>query len=317
MEQNLPKPLSTKHIGEATTEILNYMEDRRKGFKYSLRTRWKKFNYTCMGGIEPNTIMSIGGISGSGKSSFVNTLETDLIDLNPSQEIIVLSFNWEMLASRQVGRKLSYKLKKTTTQLYSAIDEEAVGDDDMNIVRRTAVELAKYPIYYCETPGSVEDVYNTISYFQQTIAQNKWLVVILDHTLLTKSRGGESERETLSSLQKVFMTLKKIGRTSIIQLTQMNRNIESAERHNNPTMHFPQRQDIFGSDSIYHASDYVIVIHRPELLNIEHYGPNKWPVENMIYLHVLKNREGELRVLQFINNLKYNSIEEPDAVTKD
>ena len=46
-----------------------------------------------MGGVEPNCIYTIAGVSGSGKSSFVNTLETDLIDLNSDEEIVVLSFS--------------------------------------------------------------------------------------------------------------------------------------------------------------------------------------------------------------------------------
>ena len=49
-----------------------------------------------MGVIEPNTIYSIGGISGSGKSSFVNSLETDLFDLNKDIDFVVLSFNYEI-----------------------------------------------------------------------------------------------------------------------------------------------------------------------------------------------------------------------------
>jgi uridine kinase len=49
-----------------------------------------------MGGIEPNVIISIAGISGSGKSSLANSLETDLIDLNPTEDIVVLSFNFEI-----------------------------------------------------------------------------------------------------------------------------------------------------------------------------------------------------------------------------
>jgi replicative DNA helicase len=69
------------------------------------------------------------------------------------------------------------------------------------------------------------------------------------------------------------MELKKFGRTTIIQLSQLNRNIEEPARINNPNAHFPLRNDLFGSDSIYHASDYVFVLHRPEVLGIIEYGP--------------------------------------------
>jgi len=60
------------------------------------------------------------------------------------------------------------------------------------------------------------------------------------------------------------------------------------------------------------ASDYVIVIHRPEILNIQdnEYGPKNWPVKNLIYFHFIKNREGELGIIVFENNLKYNRMDE-------
>ena len=97
MEQNsYNKSLTYKHISHSTDEIISYIDNRRKGIVKSLRTRWDKFNKVCMGGIEPNVIISIAGISGSGKSSFANSLETDLIDLNPAEDIVVLSFNFEM-----------------------------------------------------------------------------------------------------------------------------------------------------------------------------------------------------------------------------
>jgi len=137
--------------------------------------------------------------------------------------------------------------------------------------------------------------------------------VILDHTLLIKNRIGERERETLAKLQYMFMEMKKYNRNTIIQLSQMNREIETVDRINNISMHFPMRRDIFGSESIFQASDYLIVLHRPEMLNIEVYGPGNWPVTNLIYMHFLKNREGELKILCFENNLKYNRIDEHDT----
>ena len=114
MESQLNKKLDYVHIEGPTKDILEYIDSRRKGTVRSLKTRWHKFNRQCMGGIEPNTIYTVCGISGSGKSSFSNSLETDLFEMNPKEDFVVLSFNFEMLASKQVGRKLSYRLKKTT-----------------------------------------------------------------------------------------------------------------------------------------------------------------------------------------------------------
>lgn len=59
----------------------------------------------------------------------------------------------------------------------------------------------------------------------------------------------------------------------------------------------------------------MLVLHRPEILGIVEYGLNKWPVKNAIYIHFLKVREGEPKILCFFNNLKYNSIEETDILT--
>ena len=84
MEQNSTNTLTFRHISIAAKEAVEYIKQRKNHEIQSLRTRWNKFNKHCMGGIEPNTIYTIVGISGSGKSSFVNTLENDLIDLNPA-----------------------------------------------------------------------------------------------------------------------------------------------------------------------------------------------------------------------------------------
>lgn len=306
--------LQYKHIKEPTNEILNYIDGRRKGAFKSLRTRWSKFNKQCMGGIEPNVIYTFAGISGSGKSSFVNSLETDLFDCNPGSNFVVLSFNFEMLSSRQVGRKLSYRMKKTTSELYSGNTEDESGklkEEDFDIIKRHAEQISKYPIYYVDSPGTVNEIQFTIKHFQETVALDKWLLVILDHTLLTRGSSGDKERETLYELQKVFMEAKKVGVTTIIQVSQMNRDIENSERINNKHMHYPMRKDIFGGDSVFQASDYVVVLHRPELLGISEYGPSGESCTNLIFMHFLKVREGEPKILKFVNNLKYNSIEEP------
>ena len=298
-----------KTIAQAADESVAYIKARKDHTIIPLKTRWKKFNKVCCGGIEPNMIITIAGISGSGKSSIVNAIETDLIELNPTQDVVILDFSFEMVSFRSVTRKLSYRLRRTTSELYSS--DETVEDDIFNRVVEEAEKLKKYQIYYVDTPCTVEEIEKTIDYFHDNVAKNKWLIVILDHALLVE---GDTERGTIVDLQKMFIRKKKLSNTSIIQLSQMNRNIEQPERINNPAMHYPLRSDLAASDALFHASDYVIAINRPELLNLTSYGIKRLPVKNKVYLHFLKVRDaGEPCILEFDNELKYGNLVESDV----
>lgn len=304
MEQRLSK---VRHISLVTREAINYIESRKNHTIESLKTRWTKFNNACMGGIEPNCIYTIAGISGSGKSSMANLIQVDLIDKNPEQETVILSFSLEMVGFRQIGRTLSNKLRRTTSYLYSS--QQDLDDDTFNKIINVTNKLKEYPIYFVDTPDTPNEVERIIMDFYEQYVKNtnKHFVIIYDHALLTKQVG--SIIETISDLEKIFIRVKKLPLTSIIQIAQMNREIEKPERINNPSQNYPMRSDISSSDAMFHASDYVMVIHRPELLNIVEYGPNRLPTTNKVYLHILKNRDaGKPCILEFENDLMYNNL---------
>lgn len=305
MEQRFYSPVPLKHISEVGKEAVKYIRQRKNHEIQPLKTRWNKFNIMCGGGIEPGCVYTIAGTSGTGKSAFINCIENDLIEMNPGKELVILSFSFEMLSMRTFVRKLSNKLHQTTLDLYSAYED--VSEDTMKQIQIEVNKMSNYPIYYVETSTNVEKIEETIKYFQNTVAKDKWLIVFLDHTLLVDS-SGKDERRTIADLQKVFIKYKQVGKTSIIQLSQMNRNIETPERILNPTSHYPMRSDLSSSDSIFQGSDIVAVLSRPELLNIAAYGVQKLPVQNKVYLHFLKVREGVPAILEFENNLKYNDL---------
>ena len=305
MEQilsNYVRPMS-----KVAQEAIDYIAGRRDHTIVSLKTRWNKFNKQCMGGIEPNTVMTIAGISGSGKSSVANSIQTDIIDLNPNEDIIILTFSLEMVGFRQVGRTLSSKLRKTTSTLYSS--ETSLDDNTFRKVINVSNQLKEYPIYFVDSPTTPMQVQEIIDNFYNKYVKGtkKHFVIIYDHALLTKQIG--SVIDTISELERVFIQAKKYPLTSIIQLTQMNRNIENSERINNPLAQYPMRSDLSSADAVFQGSDYVVVIHRPEILGIEQYGPNHLPTTNKVYMHILKNRDaGKPCILEFENDLMYNNL---------
>ena len=304
MEQQYTDIPKFQTIAEVAEEATTYINNRRKHLITPLKTRWKKFNRACCGGIEPNMVFTIAGISGSGKSALANMIQFDLFDNNPEQDIVVLNFSLEMVGYRNVGRAIGSKLKKTTTELYSS--ESDLSDDDYKNVKQAVDIFKRYQIYYVDSPCSVDYISKTIDYFHKNVAKGKWLIVMLDHVLLVDGDGGE--RSTIVNLQKLFIEKKKLKNTTIIQLSQMNRNIETPERINNPSVHFPMRSDLSASDAMFQASDYVLILHRPEILNIQAYGVNRLPVRNKVYLHFLKVRDGEPCILAFDNDLKYGNL---------
>ena len=307
MEQNLSNLIRPMSV--VAQEAINYIAGRREHSIVSLKTRWKKFNKQCMGGIEPNTVYTIAGISGSGKSSFANEICFDIVDLNPGEEIIILLFSLEMVGFRQVGRALSSKLRKTTSTLYSS--ETDLDDETFRKVVTVSNQLKGYPIYFVDNPTTPKEAEDIIRSFYEKYVKgtNKHFIIMYDHALLTKPIG--SVIETMQELERVFISAKKYPMTSIVQLAQMNRNIESPERINNMLSHYPMRSDISSADALFQASDYVIVIHRPEILGIQEYGPSHLPTQNKVYLHILKNRDaGKPCILEFENDLAYNNLVE-------
>lgn len=292
---------------QVAQEAINYIAGRREHNIVSLKTRWNKFNKQCMGGIEPNTVYTIAGVSGTGKSSWSNLVQTDLIDLNPTEDVIILTFSLEMVGFRQVGRTLSNKLRKTTSVLYSS--EKDLDEETFKRVISVSNQLKEYPIYFVDNPGTPKQVEEIIlSFYEQYVkGTNKHFVIIYDHALLTKQVG--SVIETISELERVFIQIKKLPLTSVIQIAQMNRNIEQPERINNPSSHYPMRSDLSSSDAIFQASDYVLVLHRPEMYGIQEYGLNRLPTANKVYMHILKNRDaGKPCIIEFENDLMYNNL---------
>ena len=96
MEQQFIDTPEFRTIEQVANEADLYINNRRRHLITPLKTRWKKFNKACCGGIEPNMVFTIAGISGAGKSALANLIQFDLFDMNSNQEIVILNFSLEI-----------------------------------------------------------------------------------------------------------------------------------------------------------------------------------------------------------------------------
>lgn len=310
--------LKYKSVSKVYEESINYIERRYTGDVKSLKLPWETWNESYMNGWEWGWIVTIPAMSGTGKTSAWNMLETELFDLNPDEEFEVLSFNFEMLASRLVSRKISTAVGKTLRQIYSADTEHNLTKEELDFIKSDLKQRSiKHPIHYVELPGSPKDIADTILQFIKTrlAGTSKGLIVSLDHATLVKQSPGFNERGTLMELMSVFNEMKKrFPKSLYVVLSQLNRKIESYDRRqaSGPYkfLHYPQRGDIFGSEALFQFSDAVIVLHRPELLGLQKYGPGDLPVGELVYCHHLKNRDGVPKITALTNKLAMNRLED-------
>lgn len=254
-----------------------------------------------------------------------------MLELNKDQKFDVLSFQFEMLGIDEIARDLSSSTKTNIKKIYSA--EGTMSEDEIKNIEKLLDDMKDLPLSIVDSIGTVDDIRDTIIHYVNTkqLAENsRGLVVTIDHSLLVKSEGYDDEKSTIDKLMHMLVGLKKslssVGiKVIFIILSQLNRNIESNERITNSNLHYPNKNDLFGASSVYYSSDYVIIIHRPCLIDGigNWYGPRRpgfrdgLPVFNpedssqsMVYLHVIKERFGNNKIISMIDNLAVGKISE-------
>ena len=293
--------LNYRHISDVAKSELKNIEDRMSGEVKSLQTPWKCLNAAGLNGIPWRYIIAICGMSGSGKTLITNQLETQLFKLNPDEKMHILSLNYEMLAERLVGRKLSTHLQKSTQQLYSADiveKDQNINKEDIEKAKLYLDELSKLHIWYQDIADTILGIRKLVEeHIREKIGKEDiGLIVIIDHSLLVRNKSDADAKQTLYDLGEMCTLLKKAYKVTFIIISQLNRNIESEERRSTQesklSLHFPIKSDITSADALFQHADIVSIIHMPFKLNLPFYGPEKWPTTpNDVYMHFLKARD--------------------------
>ncbi len=242
-------------VDSAVSQIVKY----QKGDDTPIKTRFTHFNNNCLGGIYKQMIITIAGVSGHGKTYLLQQIEEDIFnkELNPQcDDYILLRCNWEMSVFKLLIRKLRRTLDKKIKEI---LFNSPIGEDLKRFGEVCDSERSEN-IFYLEEPVDPKTWYNTVKEFLKENKKKKHVIVTIDHIALVRDVFG-NKKKSMDDLVEYINSLKReFSNVSFIILSQMNREIEG--RTDVKSLN-PRRSDLYNSDTMYHISDLIIVIHNP------------------------------------------------------
>jgi replicative DNA helicase len=297
------KPVASRSLWKRYTDImqqgLDYISSRAKGEVKSLRTQWEGFNSIGLNGIEWQSLYVLAARPGVGKTLIAASLTRELQRINKDQDFAVLHFQFEMLGRNLALRELSSANRMNIRYLQSAGDADmpALTAADMKKLTDYVATQGHRQDYVIDTPLTVSEMRKALIDFYKEV--KKPFVVTLDHTLLVKQSGTETNRQmTLQNLATMMTEMKNALPITFLVLTQLNREIDDPDRQKPGSLsNYPTEADVFGSDYLLQCADVMIAYNRPAKYNLSLYGPLKYIItpddKYLLAMHVLKNRFGE------------------------
>jgi replicative DNA helicase len=300
-------------------EGMQYINSRHKGEIKSLRTQWNGFNSIGLNGIEWQSLYVIAARPGVGKTLIASSLTRELQLLNPEQDFAVLHFQFEMLGRNLALRELSSANKLNIRYLQSSGDDgmPPISESDMLKLQNYIASQSKRQDYVIDKAMTVSEMRKAIIDFYHEV--RKPFVITLDHTLLVKQSGTETNRQTtLQNLATMMTEVKNALPVTFLVLTQLNREIDDPERQRPGNLsNYPTEADVFGSDYLLQCADVMIAYNRPAKYNLNLYGPLKYMLtaadKYLLAMHILKNRFGETGIQWYRADYATMTVVETEA----
>lgn len=321
---------------QATKQALEVVEKERTGEQYGLKCRFNSLNVAMGKYFRFNSVNLFAGLSGHGKSYFLNVLTEDFLDyrgedsLNKNIDFIpvVIHFCFEMSAYNEILRSAASDLGVSYSYLLSSEYDKETGEynqlteEEVNKVKEYLKFYKTKSILFYENAGNVKLLFNTVEHIYNSYKKHSYetgkkykFVVNIDHTLLIETLDEKSSAELMANVGKIAISIRKLFGAMVNLLGQLNNNIEDVKRIVTKSLHYPTKSDIYAQGQLYNACDNVFVIHQPQLLKITEYGTRKIPTNNLIHLLKLKARHGRVGSIWFLDYLsKGQIIEKPKEV---
>jgi len=309
-------------------EALKYVDQRRKGEITSLKTPFDKINKSSVNGWEWKSTIILAARPGNGKTTFKDQLVYSSFELNKNQKHRVLDFSLEMVGRTSALRNFSSILKKSYTDICSA--HTPITYEELLILKEHSIKLSDYPIDIIDTAPTVFEFEEIIHEYMQEHLQTDEkgnesytnTIICLDHSILLKTKKGQSKNDMLYDFGEVLTDLKKKYPIIFLILSQLNRDINRPERNENGKYgNYILESDIFAADALLQHADYVYGLNRPGKQKIKYYGPELFIIEdeNLLVCHHIKSRNGEVGLSFYraeFHNMRIIDTDPPDKGKK-
>jgi len=219
------------------------------------------------------------------------------LNRNCIHDVVWIHFGFEMDGESELIRSAanvmgtSYGFLMSSEYDAKINDYRRLNESEFAEVKSVLNAFAGRKEYYVPVSGNVEQMKATC---YKIAADNPTckIGISLDHTLLSLYLKERDEASLQKAIALMAIELKQRLNALVILVNQMNQNIEADDRINSKSGHYPTKKDIHLGAQIWWACDTVIAAHRPIVLGIKEYGPNKLRTDNLIHGAIIKNRDG-------------------------
>ena len=298
-------------LKEVLTESLKTLNLYQTGNVKQIKTNREWFDH--QNGITPKNFITIFGASFSGKSTELENMKMDImdVDINPeASEYVWVSNSFEMTNFATTLRDI----KKLTKKQFKDILSQPFTDEEKEVLKRYRETKFDGRFFVNQVPLSSEEFLRETEEFLEQNKTKKLVVLDLDHAGLLRAKNDNKKLAVDDMVEGLNMLKNKYENFVVILLAQANRSVLTRikEKSNESRL---RRDDIYLSDVLFHTSDYVIGLQNAHYLGIEQYAlikPDRYPhlahrfteenkhgkvslyTEGCIFVEILKDRSADI-----------------------
>jgi len=298
-----------KSLQKTLTEMFTAYEEKQKEEVYLTGSEEIDSKLS----IDTNSILLVGGKSGSGKTRFISWLMYNMMKIN-FDTTSILWCNMEDDTPKMLRTFISQETGLTDDQLRQR-NYELTPKDEFNIQKAKAT-LENFDIEFIDTNKSIEEIHKMFYYFC-TQRPGRFCILIIDNLMLLKDnseRGQQTEKDDRISLgvKQISIDTNKNGMKSMV-IMMHHFTDEQLSKLNLRDAYRPRESHLKGSTRYRDISTKIVLLNRPEnfpdLMNA--YKHIKDVMKYLFIAEVTKNRNskvGVIRMFADIGIVKFKEI---------